>query len=160
MKKSIFIAALVMGAQMISGQVAAATPPTISAAWIGEAPPVAKHRAGFVVFTNGEEADTLLSAQSPVAEAVELHTVTQQNGTVKMQPLSQVELAAKQIVHMAPGAMHLMLINVKQPLKVGDHVPLTLVFRKAGKITVEAEVKPLVVPSQHQHEHNHGHHAH
>jgi copper(I)-binding protein len=57
---------------------------------------------------------------------------------------------AKGKVELAPGASHLMLVNVKAPLKAGDKVPLVLRFEKAGEVKTELAVRPLGAAS---HEH-------
>jgi copper(I)-binding protein len=55
-------------------------------------------------------------------------------------------------VTLAPGGMHLMMMGLKEPLKQGERVPLTLVFEKAGKIDVEMVVVPIgATPSVHEH---------
>lgn len=140
----------------------AATRPVVSDAWISEAPPVARNNAAYVTLTNGAAKDALLSAESPVAEVVELHTIGLAGGIMRMQRLPLINLAPSETLRMAPGGKHIMLINMKRSLKAGDRVPLTLVFRRAGRVTVEAEVRTLVVESGSAHDgHAHGDdHAH
>ena len=41
---------------------------------------------------------------------------------------------------MAPGGYHIMLMGLKQPLKEGDHIPITLTFAHAGAITAQVTV--------------------
>ena len=63
---------------------------------------------------------------------------------MRMRELPALELPSGKAVKLAPGGMHLMLIDLKAPLKVGDKVPLKLRFEKAGEIEVllNVEVKP------------------
>ncbi len=140
-----------------------ATAPVVADAWISEAPPVARNNAAFVTLTNGNGKDVLLAVESSVSAAVELHTMSMAGGIMRMQRLPLINLAPGETLRMAPGGRHIMLINMKQALKAGDRVPLTLVFRKAGRVTVEAEVRPLVVDDEsdhsgHDHSHGHSHH--
>lgn len=124
------------------------TPPVISDAWISEAPPVAKNNAAYVTVQNGNMRDALVAVESPASAKAELHQMSVAGGLMRMQRLPLINLAPKQKLAFGPGARHIMLIDMKQPLKAGDKVPLTLVFRKAGRVTVEAEVRPVVVDGQ------------
>lgn len=130
---------------------AAATPPVITAAWISESPPVARNNAAFVTLTNGSRRDALVGVSTPAAEAAELHLMSMAGGLMRMQRLPLINLAPNQTLSFAPGGRHIMLINMKQPLKAGDKVPLTLTFRKAGDITVQAEVRALQVDDGNPH---------
>jgi copper(I)-binding protein len=137
--------ARVAEAKTADAKAVAATPPVISAAWISEAPPVAKNNAAFVTLTNGSRRDALVGVSTPAAETAELHQMSMAGGIMRMQRLPLINLAPNQKLDFGPGSRHIMLINMKQPLKAGDKVPLTLKFRKAGDITVQAEVRAIQV---------------
>lgn len=124
---------------------AAATAPVITDVWISESPPVAKNNAAFITITNGSRRDALTGVETPASEAAELHQMSMAGGLMRMQRLPLINLAPGQVLKFGPGGRHIMLINMKQPLKAGDKVPLTLKFRQAGNITVEAEVRALQV---------------
>lgn len=134
-----------------------ATPPVITDAWISEAPPVAKNNAAFITLKNGSRRDALVGVETPAAESAELHQMSMAGGILRMQRLPLINLAPNADIKLAAGARHIMLINMKQPLKAGDKVPLTLVFRQAGRITVEAVVRPVQLEqdtapaAEHQH---------
>lgn len=137
---------------------AAATAPVVSDAWIAEAPPGARHNAAYLSLRNGNRADTLLAVESPVAEVAELHAMQEAGGLLRMRQESSLALAPGAWVQMAPGGRHIMLINMKRSLRVGERVPLRLRFRRAGVISVEAEVRPLPVDDGADHAgHHHGH---
>lgn len=138
----------------------AVTAPRVSAAWIAEAPPTARHNAAYLVLRNGNRADTLLAVETPVAEVVELHEMRMDQGLMRMRQEKTVALAANAELRLAPGGRHLMLINMKRALQTGERIPLILRFRRAGAITVEAEVRPLLAedeeaasPPSHMHMH-------
>lgn len=84
----------------------------------------------------GNSADTLVSAQSPAATSVEIHTMSMTaDHVMRMREVGNLEIKAKEKIAMQPGdGYHIMLIGLKAPLKVGDKLPLTLTFKKAGKI--------------------------
>ncbi len=114
----------------------------------------------------GKEADRLVSAASPAAERVELHTHIDDGGVMKMRQVPAVELAPGATLKLAPGGLHVMLLGLKEPLVKGKTIPLTLTFEKAGAVTVEIEVqaagdaKAAHEAKHHDHEHEHGDHDH
>ncbi len=87
--------------------------------------------------------DRLIAARSPVAGAAELHAHSMEGGIAKMRRVDGIPIAGGSVVVLEPGAYHVMLMDLKQPLKEGDLLPLTLVFEKAGEISVDATVEPI-----------------
>ena len=98
---------------------------------------------GFVEIVNaGKTPDTLLSASSPAADKVEIHTMTMDNGIMRMRPLPNgITVPAGATASLKPGANHIMLIGLKAPLVEGAQVPLTLNFAKAGPVKVQLKVE-------------------
>jgi periplasmic copper chaperone A len=96
--------------------------------------------AYFAVTNRGSTEDVLLSASTPVAANVEMHQTTFSDGMAHMRPLKEIRIAPGQTVKVEPNGIHLMLVDLKQPLVAGTTVPLTLEFRIAGKVTVQLEV--------------------
>jgi len=87
----------------------------------------------------GTEPDRLVSATSPIAGAIELHTFVNENGVMRMRRLEAIEIGAGASVRLVVGGPHLMLTSLKEPLRhAGPPFPLTLTFEKAGPVTVEA----------------------
>ncbi|MFP4004365.1 MAG: copper chaperone PCu(A)C [Alphaproteobacteria bacterium] len=97
--------------------------------------------AYFTVENKTGEADRLTAASTSVAARAELHTHITEDGVMQMRKLSHVEIPAGQNVRFKPGGLHVMLLDLKQPLKAGERVPLTLTFEKAGEVTVELPVR-------------------
>ena len=89
----------------------------------------------------------LLSASSSVAGVVEIHEMVMEGTTMKMRAIPGLELPAGKAVELKPGGYHVMLMDLKAPLKDGESVPLTLVVQgKDGKketIELKAPVKAL-----------------
>ena len=102
----------------------------------------------------GTAPDRLVAASTPVAERVELHEMTTEGDVMRMREVPAIDLPAGQEVQLRHGQRyHLMLINLRQPLKVGDRFDLTLKFEKAGETTVKAWVQqPRVGSSPAGHE--------
>ena len=87
----------------------------------------------------------LVSASSTVAGAVEIHEMSMAGHVMKMRALPDgLELPAGQAVELKPGGYHLMLLDLKQPLKAGDLVPVTLVIEGAGKKRETVDIKAIV----------------
>jgi copper(I)-binding protein len=96
---------------------------------------------GYVILTNrGKSPDALVSASTPAAESVEFHESLLVDGMSRMRPRSEIPLPAGATVKLEPGGLHLMLVGLKASLKDGTRVPLTLEFRKAGRVTIELDV--------------------
>jgi len=117
---------------------------TVKDAWVRLPPPGASIAAAYLTL-EAKQPLTLSGAQSPVAETVELHSMTMKNGIMEMRYLPTLALEAGKPVKLEPGGLHLMLINLKKPLKAGDQVQLVLDFkhgkRMAGTVHVHAIVK-------------------
>ena len=99
--------------------------------------------AAYLLLTNkGNAPDTLVSASSPVAGKTQIHQTTDEGGVMKMHEVAGgIELAPGATVALKPGGYHVMLIDLKQKLDEGRHIPLTLTFAKAGSIDVEVDVE-------------------
>ena len=62
---------------------------------------------------------------------------------MKMRKLERLEIPAGGVVRLEPGALHLMLVGLRQPLVEGTTVPLTLRFGSAGELTVQLKVEAI-----------------
>jgi copper(I)-binding protein len=116
----------------------------ITEAWMRA--PAAGQRVGALylkIVNDGKADDTLQSADSPVAERTEIHSMIMENGVMKMRKLEHLPLPAGGIQIFSPSNIHLMLIDLKGSFKEGDTVPFTLRFEKAGDISATAFVRPI-----------------
>jgi copper(I)-binding protein len=100
----------------------------------------------------------LVSASSPVAGVVEIHEMRMDGDVMRMRALPRgLDLPAGKAVELAPGGYHLMLMDLKQPLKAGDTVAVTLVIEGADQqrqtLVVQAPVKAVgtAAPAMHKH---------
>ena len=110
--------------------------------------------AGFMEISNrGAAADRLLSASSPAARAMELHTMIRDGDIMRMRAVEAVEIRGGQTVALRPGGFHLMLIGLSQPLRQGETVPVTLRFERAGEVRVQLSVQAAGArePAAHRH---------
>ncbi|HEX7074914.1 MAG TPA: copper chaperone PCu(A)C [Hyphomicrobiaceae bacterium] len=115
----------------------------VSEAWLRATPGGVKTGAAYLTISDTGPGDRLVAAKSDVAERVELHNHVHENGVMKMRRVDAIEIPAGETVTLAPGGYHLMLFDLKHPLKAGEKVQLTLEFEKAGEIPVTASVEPI-----------------
>ena len=94
-----------------------------------------------VIENDGKVVDRLLSASSPVAELVMLHTHIDNNGVMEMREVKSIDIAPASEVKLAPNSLHIMLIGLKAPLMKDQKFPLTLTFEEAASVTVQVEVQ-------------------
>ena len=98
--------------------------------------------AAFMRIENhGAAADRLVSASSPLARTVELHTTIRDGDVMRMRPVDVIEVPAHGTVQLQPGSLHIMLIGLQRPLAQGEQVPLTLTFERAGPVPVNLHVQ-------------------
>jgi len=99
--------------------------------------------AFMTIANTGTAADRLTGGSTPVAGRVEIHTMTMEGDVMKMRQLEDgLEIPASGEVTLKPGSFHVMLMDLKQPLKAGETVPLTLTFAGAGTVETQLVVKP------------------
>ena len=119
---------------------------TVGEPWVRATVAAQKATGAFMTLTSTQNA-RLVGVSSPAAGVVEVHEMKMENDMMKMRQLPALDLPAGKPVKLAPGGYHLMLLELKQPLKDGDKVPLTLEIEDAqkvrSKVVVDAPVKPL-----------------
>ena len=105
----------------------------------------------FVTLTSDRDAQ-LIGASSPVAQTVELHTMTMQGEKMTMSPVKSIDLPANQAVALT-GSYHLMFMGLKQPLTEGQTVPIALKIKLSSgyveTLTIQAPVKSLAHSAMH-----------
>lgn len=115
----------------------------ITQAWSRQTPSGAKVAGGYLTIENkGSSADRLVSGSGDIAGRVEIHEMAMDGSVMTMRPLDKgLVIDPGKTVKLAPGGNHLMLMDLKKPLKQGDKVPVTLQFEKAGKVNVLLDVQ-------------------
>ena len=125
-----------------ASSMAAQAPIVASGAWVREPVPGRLTTAAFVVIENpGSDDIQIVSAASSVAGNVELHEMVREGDMMKMAPVKSITVPANGTVELKPGGLHIMLFNLKQPLKEGDVVPITLSTNRGWTVRVQAAVK-------------------
>jgi copper(I)-binding protein len=121
-------------------------------AWARATAPGARIAAGYMTIRNaGSTPDRLVAASSPAAEKVETHVTVKDGDIFRMREVKGYDIPAGGSFELKPGGAHLMLVNVRAPLKEGDKVPLTLRFERAGEVKAELQVGRLTDTGKHGH---------
>lgn len=97
--------------------------------------------AGFLILRNAGPADVLVSAESPLAERVEMHRSSMAGGVMSMAKVDRLAAPRGATLRFEPGALHLMLIGLKSALKPGEKAPVTLRFASGARVTAELVVR-------------------
>lgn len=122
----------------------AADPVRVDDPYARAVPPGQPNSAVFMTLTNQADADrALVSASSNVAEVVELHTHTMDNGMMRMRRIAQIDLPAGEAVVLEPGGLHVMLIGLKRQLVPGEQVTLELRYDDGSSEQLSAPVKAI-----------------
>jgi copper(I)-binding protein len=96
-----------------------------------------------IVMNHGAADDDLTGLSTPVADKAEMHRSITENGVSRMDAVADLPVKANEAATFGPGGLHVMLMGLKQPLKLGDSFPLTLNFAKAGVVTVTVSVQQI-----------------
>ncbi len=157
------VAALVAAAALGAGAVASlsggASPPAVAAEaqagplaitglWARATPPGAPTAAGYLTVANpSATADRLLAIASPAAATAEIHEMRMENDLMIMRPAAGgVEIPAGGTVTLAPGGLHVMFVGIGAGFRVGETIPVTLTFARAGSVDTVLEVLPIGSP--------------
>jgi copper(I)-binding protein len=120
----------------------------ITQAWTRATPGGAKTGGGFLTIENkGSAPDKLVGVSADAAGKVEVHEMAMDGGVMKMRPVEGgLPIDPGKTVKLAPGGLHLMMMDLKSPLKQGEKLPITLQFEKAGKVAVTLDVQGVGAP--------------
>jgi copper(I)-binding protein len=125
--------------------------------WTRVTPKGATVAGGYMTIRNtGSTPDRLIGGSSAVAGRFEVHSMVMEQGVAKMRPVEGgLVIGPGETLELKPGALHVMLTGLKQPLEKGRKVKGTLEFEKAGKVDIEYSVEPLgassPAPAGHRH---------
>lgn len=148
---SLFATALLISAGAFA---AAADSVSVQEPYVRMAPPNAPATGAFMVIKNNGDKDLkVLKAANPVSRVTELHNHINDGGVMRMRPVTAIEIKAKGEAVLKPGGLHVMMIDLKAPLKEGEIVPITLGFDDGSSKVVEAKVvRPMPAPMmEHKH---------
>lgn len=111
--------------------------------WVRESSAAVPVSAAYGRIRNsGSGAVRLIGGDTPLAGRVEIHTVVTENGVTRMRPLPDgLAIPAGGEVELRPGGDHIMLMDLKRPIRNGEQVPLTLRFDRAPALTIQLDAR-------------------
>jgi copper(I)-binding protein len=113
---------------------------TVQEPWVRATVPQQKATGLFASVTSAK-GGRVVAASSPVADVVEIHEMAMDNQVMRMRAIAALELPAGKAVELKPGGFHVMLMGLKQQVKEGDTVPVTLVVEGADGKRENVDVK-------------------
>jgi len=120
------------------------SPISVEQAWARATPLGARTGAVYMTLVNHSPTDDqLVGASTPVASLAQVHEMSMADGVMKMRHIASLELKPGATVALMPGGYHLMLIDLKRPLKEGETFPLTLTFAKSSPRQIEVKVAKI-----------------
>lgn len=129
--------------------------------WVRATVPHQKATGAFMNLSTPTDA-RLVEARSSVANIVEIHEMVMDGDVMKMRAIDGLPLPAGETVELKPGGYHVMLIDLKDQVREGDAVPLTLIVEgedgQQQTLEITAEARPLN-PGKAQ-DKGHPHHGH
>jgi len=133
-----------------------AAPVQADGAWVRASVPGQSGTGGFMTLT-AHAPLKLVGVRTPAAGVAEVHEMKMDGDTMRMRGIPALDLPAHRAVELKPGGYHLMLMDLAQPLKAGDTVPLTLSFQDAqgatSTLTVQAPVRMAAPAAGGAHKH-------
>ncbi len=128
-----------------------AEPIHIADGWVRATPPGVTSAAAYFTIKHPGPEDRLVGATSPQAREIQLHASIDEAGVATMRRQAEIRLPAGADVELAPGGLHLMLLDIVTALAPGDAVSITLHFAMAGDIDVSLPVLDGRAPQHHMH---------
>ncbi|RZL43468.1 MAG: copper chaperone PCu(A)C [Variovorax sp.] len=163
MKKlpSALVRSLVLAAATVAGITSAQADVSVKDVWVRATVPQQKATSAFMQLSAPVDS-RLVSVATPLTPVAEVHEMRMEDGVMRMRRTTALELPAGKTVELTPGGYHVMLMDLKQQVKAGESVPVTLVFEdKDGKRSsqqVDAPARALgaaVAPAAAAHPHKH-----
>ena len=128
-------------ALLAAAPVFAAAPLAVSDAWI-RAMPAGIPSGGYFTLHNGSAKNLVLTgASTPACGSLMLHKSDMTGGMSSMHPVDEVDVPAGGSISFAPGGYHLMCMQATSAITPGAKIPVTLLFKDGGKLTVPFEVR-------------------
>ena len=114
----------------------------VDGAWARASIGGSKVSAVYLAVTNrGETVDRLVGAAAERAGHAMIHRSVVEDGVMKMRRAGAIEIPRGESVRLEPGGLHVMLMEISSPLEIGERISVTLVFERAGEVTLSVPVR-------------------
>ncbi len=123
--------------------------------WVRALPPTQPATAAYLTLVNsGPEDVTVVAGSADIAGRVEIHRTAEVDGLMRMEQVQALPLAAGEELKLAPGATHLMLLDLERMPAEGDNVFLCLELSSAEEVCTGAPVRKSAEGGHHHHHHH------
>jgi len=127
-----------------AGQKVAASSIAVEDAYIRETIPGTSISSAYMTIVNSSDKNIkLLGAVSNISKRIEIHEHTMTDGMMRMRQRPNIEIVAKSNVVLQPSGYHLMIFDLKQPLKQGQNATITLQFSNDASVEVKLPIKSI-----------------
>ena len=117
---------------------------TVNGQYVRATPPHAKNSAAFFTISNHtNQSVKLVAVSSDTADRVELHSHIKEDGMMKMRQVKEVVINANSSTTLQPGGYHVMFLGLKNNLKEGQNVNITLSFDNGNQVNIDAPVQKI-----------------
>jgi copper(I)-binding protein len=143
------LAILLLAAALLSGaaRAAPAAQPHVMDAWVRLPAVSGRPAAGFFMVHGTAKADALVGVTSAKAERIEMHSMVEENGVMKMRAEKSFAVPANGALNFQSGGNHLMIYGLAPDVKAGAKIPLLFSFQSGAKVTVQAEARAANAPA-------------
>jgi copper(I)-binding protein len=136
---------MMLAAALLGAAAAAQAQVKVEDAWVRPSVQGQTSSGGYMKLTSPKEV-TLVAVSSPAAGTAEVHEMKMEGDVMRMLPMERLRLPAGKTVELKPGGLHVMLMDLKAPLRKDSSIPLRLVFRdEAGRESRMEIVVPVLV---------------
>jgi copper(I)-binding protein len=112
--------------------------------WTRATPPGATTAVAYLKLANSGSAPIrLIGGSTPVAQRVEIHSMSMDGGVMRMRPMPGLDIAPGTTLELKAGGLHLMLVGLNRQLMPEEMVPLSLMFADGTKISIELYVEEM-----------------
>lgn len=109
--------------------------------WIKNLPPSVPVRAGYMTIHNPQtKTVSIVSLRSDAFASVEIHQTIEQDGMMRMEQVPSLKIESNSSVQLAPGGLHLMMMNPSEPTQPGDLLEIVIVLDDGSEQRVEMQV--------------------
>lgn len=117
---------------------------SIKGAWTRATPPGAINSATYAQLHNtGTEERTIVGVTTKAADEVQLHTVIDEGGLMKMRQVTSISIPAGGMAELKPGGYHIMMLGIHEQLRDGENVEIEVEFANGDKMTFTSPIKKM-----------------
>ena len=123
---------------------------TVTDLWVRAAPPHMTMTAAYGELTNdGDEPLMITSVTASNASKASIHETQLRNDRAMMRPVDGLELQPQQSAVLAPGGIHIMLMNITTPLEIGQSVDICFILANEESVCTQGQVQKQAMNGGH-----------